>query len=142
MVQVHIARRGVTLGVYPEVDLPVLVAAGTVQRTDHYWKKGMGGWLVVGRTFDPASAPPPAAAKPVAPSKPVPKPMRAYRYECLRCGHKSNRVKEEKPGNFFMEICTWIANPFIGGLYTVSREAGKTYRCENCNSEHLTEERW
>ena len=41
MVQVHIARSGSHIGKYPEADLPVLIGAGTVRRTDHYWKKGM-----------------------------------------------------------------------------------------------------
>ncbi len=141
---IHIAREGVVLGRYPEADLPVLLGAGTVRRTDHYWKHGMRGWLVVGRTFDPpapAATPAPQSA-PQPASKPVPRPMRRLRYECLRCGHKSNTVKEEKPGNFVMEVCTWLVNPFVGGLYTVSREAGKKYRCVNCSSEHMTEEVW
>ncbi len=144
MVQVHIARSGVQLGKYPEADLPVLIGAGTVRRTDHYWKKGMAYWLVLGRTYDP---PTPTQLPPLAPvtassAKPVPKPMRPLRYECQRCGHKSNTVREEKPGNLFMEICTWIVNPFVGGLYTVTREAGKKALCVNCGSEHMTEEVW
>ena len=48
MVLIHIARAGQILGRYPEADLPVLVGAGTVKASDHYWKKGMAGWLVVG----------------------------------------------------------------------------------------------
>jgi hypothetical protein len=103
----------------------------------------MAAWLVLGRTYDPAT-PASAATPPLPPSsaKPVPKPMRPLRYECQRCGHKSNTVREEKPGNLFMEICTWIANPFVGGLYTVTREAGKKALCVNCGSEHMTEEVW
>ena len=139
MVQVHIARSGVQLGKYPEADIPVLIGAGTVRRTDHYWKKGMAYWLVIGRTYDPPAAAPPL---PAASAKPVPKPMRPLRYECLRCGHKANTVREEKPGNFLMEICTWLANPFVGGLYTITREAGKKALCVNCGSEHMTEEVW
>ena len=138
MVQVHIARSGTLIGKYPEADLPVLIGAGTVRRTDHYWKKGMAYWLVLGRTYDPPTPPPPPASS----ARPVPKPMRPLRYECQRCGHKSNTVREEKPGNLFMEICTWIANPFVGGLYTVTREAGKKALCVNCGSEHVTEEVW
>jgi DNA-directed RNA polymerase subunit RPC12/RpoP len=139
LVLIHIARAGVVLGRYPEADLPVLLGAGTVRRTDHFWKAGMRGWLVVGRTFDPPATPSP---RPSSPAKPVPRPMRQLRYECLRCGHRANSVKEEKPGNFIMEVCTWLVNPFVGGLYTVSREAGKKYRCVNCSSEHMTEEVW
>jgi hypothetical protein len=51
-------------------------------------------------------------------------------------------VREEKPGNFFMEICTWLVNPFVGGLYTITREAGKKAHCTRCDSEHITEEVW
>ncbi len=115
----------------------MLLGAGTVRRTDHYWKKGMAAWLVLGRTYDP-----PAPTPPLPAAQPVPKPMRPLRYECLRCGHQANTVREEKPGNRFMEICTWIANPFVGGLYTVTREVGKKALCIHCGSEHVLEEVW
>ena len=141
MVQVHIARAGTLVGKYPEADLPVLIGAGTVRRTDHYWKKGMAYWLVLGRTYDPPAPKPPPAPAPSG-AKPVPKPSIPFRYECLRCGHKSNTVREEKPGNLFMEICTWLVNPFVGGLYTITREAGKKAHCTRCDSEHITEEVW
>ena len=68
MVLIHIARAGQILGRYPEADLPVLVGAGTVKASDHYWKKGMAGWVLVGTTFDPPkpkpATPPPATPPP------------------------------------------------------------------------------
>ena len=140
MAQVHIARRGVNVGCYPEADLSVLVGVGTILRTDHYWKKGMRIWLVVGHNFDPPAQKPVIAASASGPT--VPQRSSGPRYCCERCGHRANSVKEEKPGNFFMEICAWVLNPFCGGFYTISRELGKVYRCKSCDSQHVVEEVW
>ena len=140
MAQVHIARRGITVGRYPEADLAFLVGAGTILRTDYYWKEGMRIWLVVGRNFDPPRQKPAIESSAAVPN--VPQRPSGLRYRCARCGHRASSVKEEKPGNFFLEICAWVLNPFCGGLYTASRVLGKVYRCKSCDSQHVVEEVW
>jgi DNA-directed RNA polymerase subunit RPC12/RpoP len=142
MVLVHIARAGQVLGRYPEADLPVLIGAGTVRRTDHYWKKGMAGWSLVGATFDPPKpkpAPAPSAPPPI-PRKPDPRTH--LRYECLRCGAKFNETVDRKPGSAFLEIIYWCITPWAGGAYSASRSLGKTSHCPRCDSEQIHEEVW
>ncbi len=145
MVLVHIARAGRVLGRYPEADLPVLVGAGTVKASDHYWKKGMAGWLVVGTTFDPPKpkpvTPPPASPAP-APVPRKPDPRSHLRYECLRCGAKFNEAVERKPGSTVLEIIYWCVTPWAGGAYSAGRSLGKTSHCPRCDSEQIHEEVW
>jgi hypothetical protein len=147
MVSVHIARAGRILGRYPEADLPVLVGAGTVKATDHYWKKGMSGWLLVGTTFDPPKpkpATPPPAATPASPP-PIPRkpdPRTHWRYECLRCGAKFNETVDRKPGSTLLEILYWCVTPWAGGAYSAGRSLGKTSHCPRCDSEQIHEDVW
>jgi hypothetical protein len=141
MVLVHIARAGQLIGRYPEADLAVLIGAGTVKRTDHYWKKGMAGWLLVGTRFDPpttATLPVPLPA--LVPSKPDPRTH--YRYECLRCSAKFNETVDRKPGSTLLEIIYWCVTPWAGGAYSAGRSLGKTNHCPRCDSEQIHEEVW
>lgn len=135
---VHIARKGKVIGKYPEADMHVLVAAGTVLRTDHYWKVGMPRWLVVGRTFDFVAPEP----EPEAPRRPRGPQDLGPRFTCLRCEARFDDPEEEKPGNVVMEILCWLCGPVAGGLYSGSRILGKTQHCPKCGSQHLEEQVW
>ena len=77
---IHIAKRGVIFGQFQLADLREKIGTGEVLRTDHYWKQGMQGWLLVGLTFEivsaeirttppvlPISAPSPPALPPALP---------------------------------------------------------------------------
>lgn len=84
---IHVARKGVVLGKYQQVQLVSLLASGQVLHTDHYWIKGMPGWQVIGANFDQAeggsvplnSSPTMAARRPPAIPPSIPPALPAGR---------------------------------------------------------------
>lgn len=142
MAKVHIAREGKILGSHDEHAIPALIALGEIRRTDHWWRRGMGSWERVGRTFDrPAPAPGPAA--PAAPTTPaVPRPEGHVRFTCLRCGNRFQEPKEVKTGSLLTELFYWAISPVAGGLYTAGRALGTRRCCPRCDSEQINDEPW
>jgi hypothetical protein len=142
MAKVHIARDGKIIGSHDEHAVPALVALGEVRRTDHFWRRGMGAWAVVGRTFDrPAAIPGSPAATPPA-AQPVPRPAGHIRFTCLRCGNRFNEPREVKTGSFLTELFYWAISPVAGGLYTAGRALSTRQTCPRCDSEQINDEPW
>lgn len=133
MAKVHIARDGKIIGSHDEHAVPALVALGEVRRTDHWWRRGMRVWQVVGRTFDAPAA---------APARPAPGPAGHVRYTCLRCGNRFAEPKVVKDGSLLTELFYWAISPVAGGLYTASRALGTKQMCPRCDSEQINDEPW
>ena len=72
---VKIARNGVEMGEYMPEAIPVLLSSGTLLLSDHYWKPGMSGWLLLSQFPMPQGGPPPMpisvphSVTPVVPKK-------------------------------------------------------------------------
>lgn len=66
---IHISRQGAVIGQFLLSEIRAGLVAGTILRTDYYWKHGMQGWQRIGSDFDVD-----ASAKPVPPP---PKPAEA-----------------------------------------------------------------
>ena len=49
---IHVSRQGAVIGHFSLAELRRGLAAGTILRTDYYWKAGMQGWRRVGAVFD------------------------------------------------------------------------------------------
>lgn len=133
MAKVHIARDGKILGSHDEHAVPALIALGEIRRTDHWWRRGMRSWEVVGRTFDPP-------ANPAAP--PPARPPGHLRFTCLRCQNRFNEPREIREGSLLTELFYWAISPVAGGLYTASRALGTRRVCPRCDSEQLSDEPW
>jgi TPR repeat protein len=56
---VKVARNGVEIGEYLPEAVPVLLSSGTLLLSDHYWKPGMSGWLLLSQFPMPQGVPPP-----------------------------------------------------------------------------------
>lgn len=142
MAKVFIAREGKILGSHDEHAIPALIALGEIRRTDHWWRRGMGSWEVVGRTFDR----PAASAAPAAPATPsvaaVPRPEGHIRFTCLRCGNRFHEPKEVKTGSLLTELFYWAISPVAGGLYTAGRALSTRRTCPRCDSEQINDEPW
>ena len=67
-VLIHVARQGVVLGKFSLPELRARLSTGEVLRTDHYWKLGMPGWVLIGAAFDGQPMASPASAVPVRPT--------------------------------------------------------------------------
>jgi hypothetical protein len=68
---IKVARNGVEMGEYMPEAIPVLLSSGTLHLSDHYWKPGMSGWLLLSQFPMPHGAPPamPYNAPQAAPKK-------------------------------------------------------------------------
>jgi hypothetical protein len=139
MSKLHIARDGKILGAHDEHALAALIALGEIRRTDHWWRRGMRSWEVVGRTFDP-----PAAVVPGAPAatKPLTRPAGHLRFSCLRCGNRFEEPKEVRSGSLLAELFYWAISPIAGGLYTAGRALSTSRTCPRCDSEQINDEPW
>ena len=68
---IKIARNGVEIGEYMPEAIPVLLSSGTLLLSDHYWKPGMSGWLLLSQFPMPQGVPPPMPQRAAAPLAPV-----------------------------------------------------------------------
>lgn len=74
---IKVARNGVEMGEYMPEAIPVLLSSGTLLLSDHYWKPGMSGWLLLSQFPMPQGGPPPMprpvthAVTPVVPKRGV-----------------------------------------------------------------------
>lgn len=68
---IKVARNGVEMGEYLSEAIPVLLSSGTLLLSDHYWKPGMSGWLLLSQFPLPQGVPPamPYYAPQAAPKK-------------------------------------------------------------------------
>ena len=68
---VKVARNGVEMGEYVPEAIPVLLSSGTLLLSDHYWKPGMSGWLLLSQFPMPQVVPPPVPSPATQPVTPV-----------------------------------------------------------------------
>jgi TPR repeat protein len=61
---IKVARNGVEMGEYMPEAIPVLLSSGTLLLSDHYWKPGMSGWLLLSQ-FQMQQVVPPPRPRPV-----------------------------------------------------------------------------
>mgnify|MGYP000249252962 CR=1 FL=1 len=55
---IHIARAGVEIGAYVLEDVRAKLSSGELSASDHYWKPGMAGWLLLSVLPGPKRLPP------------------------------------------------------------------------------------
>ena len=63
---IKIARAGTVIGEFPPRSIAAKLRDGSLQPTDHYWKKGMTGWALLGQAL--------AWEQPIADEEPPPLP--------------------------------------------------------------------
>lgn len=68
---IKVARNGVEMGEYLPEAIPVLLSSGTLLLSDHYWKPGMSGWLLLSQFPMPQVVPPPVPSPATQPVTPV-----------------------------------------------------------------------
>ncbi len=68
---VKVARNGVEMGEYMPEAIPVLLSSGALLLSDHYWKPGMSGWLLLRQFPMPQAVPPPMPGHSTHPVPPV-----------------------------------------------------------------------
>ncbi len=68
---IKVARNGVEMGEYMPEAIPVLLSSGTLLLSDHYWKPGMTGWLLLSQFPVQQVVPPPMPSPATHPVTPV-----------------------------------------------------------------------
>jgi hypothetical protein len=68
---IKVARNGVEMGEYMPEAIPVLLSSGTLLLSDHYWKPGMSGWLLLSQFQMQQVVPPPVPSPATHPLTPV-----------------------------------------------------------------------
>jgi phage shock protein PspC (stress-responsive transcriptional regulator) len=80
---IKIARAGTVIGEFLSHEIGAKLRDGSLRPTDHYWKKGMSGWTLLGQAAQweqpvPVPEPPPIPANIPTPAAPTPAAAPAY----------------------------------------------------------------
>ena len=121
---VKVARNGVEMGEYMPEAIPVLLSSGTLLLSDHYWKPGMSGWLLLSQFPMPQAVPPPMPSQATHPVPPVvPKKGLFGRIAWLVSG-------------FFHALPVRVANHLRQGLRILRRHKGFLFPLDGAPLHH------